>query len=60
MKLPKDPVMLYSIVNMKLRDAYPSLDELCDSMNVDKADLESRLKEAGFTYHPENNQFRPT
>ena len=25
MKLPEDPMMLYSFINMKLRDFYPSL-----------------------------------
>ena len=35
MKLPEDPMMLYSFINMKLRDFYPSLDALCEDMNVD-------------------------
>ena len=35
MELPDDPMMLFSMVNMKLRDCYHSLDELCDDMNVD-------------------------
>ncbi|HBA30716.1 MAG TPA: DUF4250 domain-containing protein, partial [Parabacteroides goldsteinii] len=26
MKLPEDPTMLFSVVNMKLRDKYASLD----------------------------------
>ena len=34
MKLPEDPVMLLSFVNMKLRDQYASLDDLCDDLNV--------------------------
>ena len=29
--LPQDPAMLFSFINMKLRDEYPSLDELCAS-----------------------------
>ena len=28
MSLPKDPVMLLSVVNTQLRDIYPSLEEL--------------------------------
>ena len=28
--LPKDPILLLSVVNTKLRDYYPSLDALCD------------------------------
>ena len=27
--IPKDPVMLLSFINMKLRDFYDSLDALC-------------------------------
>ncbi|MGN1246780.1 MAG: DUF4250 domain-containing protein, partial [Muribaculaceae bacterium] len=30
--LPKDPMMLMSFINMKLRDCYPSLDELCAAL----------------------------
>ena len=33
--LPKDPMMLMSVINMKLRDFYPSLDELCEDMEID-------------------------
>ena len=34
--LPKDPIMLLSMVNMKLRDRYASLDALCEDMDVSK------------------------
>lgn len=54
---PKDPFMLMSFVNMKLRDEYASLDELCASMDVDRADIEVQLWGAGFEYSPENNKF---
>ena len=50
MELPDDPMMLFSMVNMKLRDCYHSLDELCDDMNVDKELLVKKLKAAGFEY----------
>lgn len=56
MKLPDDPNMLYSILNMKLRDFYPSLDALCEDMGIDNAELEKRLREAGFFYAPEQNR----
>ena len=36
MALPSDPIMLLSVVNLKLRDFYPSLDALCDDMDADK------------------------
>lgn len=55
--LPKDVMMLLSVVNMKLRDEYSSLDALCDDMNLDRAELESQLSAAGFTYDPAQNRF---
>lgn len=58
MKLPSDPYMLLSIINMKLRDSYDSLDELCASMGIDKAELEKRLGDAGFEYMEKVNQFK--
>ena len=57
MELPKDPLMLFSLINMKLRDFYPSLDALCSDLNVNKEDIVNRLKEAGFEYNPEQNKF---
>lgn len=58
MKLSSDPYMLYSMVNMKLRDEYPSLDEFCGSEGIDRAMLEKRLGDAGFIYDSHVNQFR--
>lgn len=57
MKLPEDPMMLYSFINLKLRDFYPSLDALCKDMDVDKADIIKKLKTVGFEYCPERNRF---
>lgn len=37
--LPRDPVMLLSVVNTKLRDYYSTLDVLCEDMQVDKQEL---------------------
>ena len=57
-RFPKDPVMLMSFLNMKLRDEYPGgLDELCDDMDVSRETLISVLASAGFEYSPENNRF---
>lgn len=50
-------MMLFSLINMKLRDFYPSLDALCSDLNVNKEDIVNRLKEAGFEYNPEQNKF---
>ena len=57
MDLPQDPMMLFRVVNMKLRDQYASLDELCDDMNVDKEELIKKLATCGFEYSEENNKF---
>ena len=57
MELPKDPMMLFSFINMKLRDCYSSLDALCNDLNVNKQDIIQTLKEAGFEYNPEYNKF---
>ena len=55
--LPQDPMMLFSVINMKLRDYYRSLDELCEDMNVDKEELIQKLAAFGFEYSEENNKF---
>ena len=57
MKLPEDPMMLYSFINLKLRDFYPSLDALCEDMNVEKEVIVRTLKRVGFEYNPERNRF---
>jgi hypothetical protein len=53
-----DPVMLMSIVNMKIRDEFGDLDSLINYFEIDKEILINRLKQAGFDYLPEVNQFR--
>ncbi len=57
-EIPSDPIILLSFINMKLRDEFPSLDELCESLDIDENDLKARLSAAGFEYIPSVNQFR--
>lgn len=57
MELPKDPMMLFSFINMKLRDFYPSPDALCQDMQVSKEEIVNKLKAVGFEYNPEQNKF---
>lgn len=57
MQLPNDPVMLMSMINMKLRDFYPSLDALCEDLDIDKEELCDTLQTAGFEYNKEQNKF---
>ena len=57
MNLPEEPMMLYSFINMKLRDSYASLDALCEDLNIEKADIVQKLKSVGFEYNPAKNRF---
>ena len=56
--LPKDPMILLSVVNTKLRDEYDTLDALCEDLNLDRGELEERLAAVGFAYDPEQRRFR--
>lgn len=55
--LPKDPVMLLSVVNMKLRDGYASLDALCEDLDVSRAEIESAISAVDYAYDEKTNQF---
>ena len=55
--LPRDPVMLLSVVNTKLRDYYSTLDVLCEDMQVDKQELIGKLEMIDYTSHAASNQF---
>ncbi len=57
MNFPNDPFMLMSIVNTKLRDFYPTLDEFCKVEDVDKNELIEKLKAVGFEYDENLNKF---
>ena len=56
--LPKDPVILESYINMKLRDEGVSLQEFCEAEDIERAELEKKLADAGFRYDERTNQFR--
>lgn len=58
MSLPLDPFILFSMINMKLRDQYSSLDALCDDMGESKEQILDVLKNAGFEYDESTNSFR--
>ncbi|EIU7746057.1 DUF4250 domain-containing protein [Vibrio vulnificus] len=54
-----DPIMLMSIVNMKLRDDFAGdLDKLVRYFDIDRAALETKLATAGFEFLPDAGQFR--
>ena len=58
MGLPTDPMLLYSVLNTKLRDEYPSLEKLCEDLNINREDLLARMSMADFSYDEDLNQFR--
>jgi len=53
-----DPVILLSMVNMKIRDEFGDLDNLVKFYDIDKAKLVKKLSDAGFDYLVESKQFR--
>ncbi|MBD5470722.1 MAG: DUF4250 domain-containing protein [Lachnospiraceae bacterium] len=55
--IPKDPAMLLSFINLKLRDFYPSLDAFCEDTGEDKKAIEEKLAEINYYYDKEKNQF---
>lgn len=56
--IPKDPVILYSFLNTKLRDQYPSFQELCEDMDLNEKEILSVLESMDFHYDKAKNQFR--
>lgn len=56
-KLPNNPYVLLSIINMKLRDFYSSIDDLCDDLDENKEEIDTILNSIGYYYSKENNQF---
>lgn len=58
MNMINDANMLLSIINMKLRDQYRSLDELCDDLDLSKSEIEEKLKTIDYLYNEAINQFK--
>lgn len=56
--IPKDPVMLLSYLNTQLRDYYPSLEELCKALLLDREETENKLLAIDYRYDSGSNQFR--
>ncbi|WP_196001254.1 DUF4250 domain-containing protein [Clostridium sp. 1001271B_151109_B4] len=53
-----DPNILVSMVNMKLRDYYSSLDQYCDDIGLEREYIEKRLGSIGYKYCSDINQFK--
>ena len=59
-RLPKDPFMLVSSINMLLRDGeFDSLEDLCAYFDREVEDVEAELLRNGYAYNEEQKQVRP-
>ena len=56
-KFPKDPVMLLSYINTQLRDFYPSMEGLCEALDVKKEEIDAKLELIDYQYDSERNQY---
>lgn len=57
MNLPKDPVMLLSVVNTQLRDHYPTFTELAAAYMTDADAITETLAAINYHYDEGQNQF---
>ena len=57
MTLPKDPVMLLSLINTKLRDYNSSLDDFCKENDLNDDEIKEKLEMIDYHYNEERNQF---
>lgn len=55
--IPKDPVMLLSFINLKLRDFYGSDEAMYEDLDLDRKEVEEKLASIGYAYDKERNQF---
>lgn len=54
----KDPNILLSFINTKLRDFYSSLDLLCEDLDLDKEEIIRILKSIDYYYDEKDNTFK--
>ena len=55
--IPKDPVMLLSFINLKLRDYYSDFETLCEDLDVDGTEIMNKLAGINYQYDMDRNQF---
>ena len=56
-KFPKDPAILLSYVNTQLRDFYPSMEEFCKAMDVEKTEIDEKPAMIDYEYDPVSNRY---
>lgn len=57
MTLPQDPMILLSYINTQLRNSHEPLDELCQSLSVDKEQIIQKLSLIDYKYDKNLNKF---
>ena len=55
--IPQDGAMLFSFLNMKLRDEYDSLSALCEDLGLNEEEIEQKMEEMGNRYDGRQNRF---
>ena len=55
--LPKDPVILLSVLNTYLRDKYSSLSALCEDLGVEKSEIDEKMTAIDYVYDEKQNRF---
>lgn len=55
--LKMDINIAYSLVNMKLRDKYSSLETMCDDMDIEKDEIIKHFEKNNYIYNEKTNQF---
>lgn len=56
--IPKDPVILLSFINTQLRDYYKTLEDLCQSLDINQEELTEKLNIIDYHYNQSTNQFQ--
>ena len=49
--------MLLSFINMKLRDVYPSMDDLVEDLDVSREEIDRTLKTIDYEYDRSMNRY---
>ena len=57
MTLPKDPVMLLSLINTKLRDFNSSLEDFCKENDLNENEIKEKLEMIDYHYDEFKNKF---
>lgn len=57
MELPADGAMLLSFINMKLRDEYETLTQLCDDLELSEEEICAKMAAMGYEYDAIHHRF---